>query len=225
MADLTKDQLKQKISDMKKVLDNPKASDATKAAIKTALEKAEKQLEELEKKAPAEAGEGKKKRVRRTKEQLAADKVAGKDKPKAKTEKKEQAEGKIEHFIQVLKDGQTVEFDLNDFDQACKAYEARKERDRQTSKKSKSKLPGEKAKTHVENTISSLEQMIPDDLTDAEGKKAITALSKFEEYQEKSFEALTSVIGEANVKRLKSALKGVHEVIADIKKELAKSKK
>lgn len=223
MAELTKEQLKQKIADMRKVLDNPKASDSTKNAIKSALQKAEAQLAAIKEEPTAEPEAAAKKRTRRTKQQMAADKAAGKEKTSATTKTEKQTT--TAHLIQVLKDGNTVEFDLEKFDEACAAYIARKERDKQTSKKSKSRLPGVKAQTHIENTISSLEQMIPDDLTDAEGKKAISALSKFEEYQEKSFEALTAVIGEANVKRLKSALKGVHEVIADIKKELAKSKK
>ena len=226
--------LRKKQADIQKAIDNPKTTDATRNILKATLPKVEaaiKAAEAEEEKAKAEADKKPKpesvgggKRVRRTREQLEKDgykpKKAAAEQKKDKAEAKPAEKKEITNVIQVLKDGKTVEFDLENFDEACTAYMARKERDKQTSKKSKSRLPGVKAKGHVEDTISSIEEMLPADFTDAEGKKIITALTKFEELQEKSFEVLTSVIGKANVDRLKSALKEVNTVIADIKKEL-----
>jgi len=108
------------------------------------------------------------------------------------------------------------EYDLEDCQEAIKAWKARKEQATKTQKKYKSKSPSVKAKENMEDVISNITDTIGKKAMENEPKQVVGALRTFKKKMDEAFSALGKVLSETEVKRLKSALNEIEEVIKGI---------
>jgi flagellin-like hook-associated protein FlgL len=108
------------------------------------------------------------------------------------------------------------EYNLEDCRQAIEAFKARKEQATKTQKKYKSKSPSLKAKENMEDVISNITDTIGKKAIENEPKQVVGALRTFKKKMDEAFSALGKVLSETEVKRLKSALNEIEEVIKGI---------
>ena len=198
------------------------AMETTSAALKKALQGAKDKaiaertkLEAEEKDKPAsakkeeKAAEGGEKKP--AKEKKASKKTAAKEK---KVEKKDEKEEEEEYMVV-----NGVKYNMAICDELYAGMHARKEREKETQKKTKTRSTGEKAVAAVENATGKVTDVIPSKMIEDEPEKVIAALEKFEKDQEKSVIEFCSKVGVS--KALTDKLANAYEtVIAPIVKEI-----
>lgn len=213
MATTKADELRKSITGFDRILNDPSTSEALKKAMTAAKTKA---LQALE------AEEGKEDKPK--KEKVKKEKPA----PKPKKEVEEEEEELI--TITIKKDGKEVKetFNINDCKQAIAAAHARKERDRQSGAKTKSKSPGQKAKDRIVLSTEAITELVPAKMLKEDPKKVVTAFQQFEKDSAKALFNLCKSLGIS--KTLTDKLEKAYEevidpIIEEIKAEILASKK
>jgi hypothetical protein len=215
MATTKVDELKKSIAGFERVIDDPASSDAIKKAMKAAKAKA---MEALQAEEAKEAPKPKK------------EKKAPKSEPKKAAAKKDEEEEEELITITVMKDGKPVKetFNINNCEQAIKAAHARKERDRQSGAKTKSKSPGQRAKDRIVLATEAITELVPEKLLKEDPQKVVGAFQQFEKDSAKALFNLCKSLGVS--KSLTDKLEKAYEevidpIIAEIKDEILAGKK
>jgi DNA repair exonuclease SbcCD ATPase subunit len=214
------DELKIKLAKVEKglsypeVANNPILLDATKRKI----EKLKEQIAELESKGEKHSAE-----TTQSASETAQTKSKGKPSKSAASKKRRMKKEKVAPVKKAAEQkGRTLitvngkEYDLEDCQEAIKAWKARKEQATKTQKKYKSKSPSLKAKENMEDVISNITDTIGKKAMENEPKQVVGALRTFKKKMDEAFSALGKVLSETEVKRLKSALNEIEEVIKGI---------
>mgnify|MGYP003418223280 CR=1 FL=1 len=218
---MSKEDLKKQIAGFEKIINDP----STNAALKSAMEKAKGRAEEKLANEKDEPAEKEKPAKKEKKEKPAkAEKPAKKEKeekaptPAAKTEDEEE-------FITITIGGKEETFNINNCEQAIKAAHARKERDKESGKKSKSRSPGKVAAERIELAAKGLADIIPDNV---DPKTQVRALKQLEKDSEAAMVKFCGTIGVSKTltDKLANAYATVIDPILDeIEKELEEAKK
>ena len=225
MADSRKEQLEKSIAGFKKQISTEGIAPALKGVLEKALTKAEKELSEL---APA-ASEKKKEEKTEKKEEKAEKKEEKAEEKKKKAEKKkeEKAEEKEEEkdeFFEV----KGVKYNMKICKEVVAGAAARKERDKETAGKAKSKSPAVKAAESVETATDKVVGLIPEKEIEENPQRVIDALEAFEAEQTKSLFSFCEKVGISKTLRDKLAdayEKSIAPIIKEIEEEIRAKKK
>lgn len=133
--------------------------------------------------------------------------------PKKETTKEAVSEPKKSNHV-ITVNGK--EYDIDDCKEAISAWKARKEQATKTQKQYKTKAPSVKAKDNVEDAIDHIGDSISNRTIKENPKKVISALKTFKQKMESAFTSLNPILKEIDIKRLKSALAEIDEVIKSI---------
>ncbi len=239
-TETAKQKLEKSMVGFRKIIADPN----TQPSMKTAMEKALKNAEAKLKAMPDEEGDKKEgskpeSKPAATKEKKATAKKSDgegttkkKDKKPGAAKKETPKKEEEEEFVTITvtnKDGKRVKetFNINNCEEAIAAAHARKQRDTESGKKTKSKSAGKKAADRIGLAVEGITELIPQKMIDQDPKLVIEALEKFENKQAAAVVELCKSIGvpKALIEKLEAAYaNAIDPVIEEIKAYIAKSK-
>jgi hypothetical protein len=213
------EELKSKIEGFVRQINSEATPDNIKKVLVKAKAAAEEKLKELSG-APAPAAakeEPKAKEAKKDEPKKEKEKKAKKeDKPVVATTKKKQEE-EDEEWIEV----KGKKYNIKDCEDAIAAAQARKERDSESSKKSKSKKPVTKAADKIGQLVNNVVDMVPASTSDKVKKKALIQLERASVKAMVDF-CKTTKVSPALIKKLEDAYAtAIEPIIEEIEAEIA----
>ena len=205
------EEIKKEIAAIKKQLQKPGITPALEKAYKASLSGAEDALAKEESK-PEPKDESKKDKAPKKKRE-----------PKApKSKEAQNIEDGLPETVTVTAYGETRTFNLNDCVDNLTAMKYSQQRDKESSAKTKSRMPVTAASTSIESAANHIVDMIP---AKHDPAKVVAALKKFETHINQAMSDLKGAgVSQANIEKLKAAWDAIEDEIKEKQKEVKASK-